>query len=130
VYNDWKINSELDDIRSLVHNMGIPDIADQMTKLEHVIRRLGQVEALEYNGRNMSDIYKHLWALITILQLSYEEHNAFRKITSNLPTKRKQTVTTVTSDLQNIRRASVLFTNRVQAQKIDDLMARNAIVRI
>lgn len=67
VYTDWKQNTEIEDIKVLVHKMGIPDIPEQILGLENIIRKLGQVEPLNYLGRNLHDIYKHLWALISIL---------------------------------------------------------------
>jgi len=80
VHADWKKNlKQIVEIKTLVTKMGIPDTLDVLNTLEKFIRAQGQNEPLSYLGRNIGDIYKHMWALIQILQLSYDEYNVFNK---------------------------------------------------
>jgi hypothetical protein len=64
VYYDWKHSHELEDIRHLVGDLGIPELYDQFAFLESVIRKHGQVDYTGLHGRNLLDIYKALWTVI------------------------------------------------------------------
>ena len=70
-----KLRQSLSMVKEITKTIGVPEIIDNLARLEELMNHKGQEPLEYYHGLSLVDIFRHMWMLILNVQIIFEEMN-------------------------------------------------------
>lgn len=103
-------------VKEICKGLGVAELIENIYRLEDLMLKKAQEPLENYNGLELSDVFRHLWMVVIKIQTIYEEYN--KKLLYN------------TADINGITKATENFLNAVQGLLLNKLQTKFAIRKI